>query len=111
MIIGGIEGYLTGLVTINLKRPITGGKYGVIFEFRDQNGCFIKFIPQFVVIEYSSYLQFNVTGYESMYIRVTVSYHCRETLLPGQHIIPYGGELSHLHNECGPMNENWRVNR
>lgn len=111
MLIGQTEGNLTGLVTIHLTRSVITSNYSVVFEFKDQNGCFRKFIPQFVVTEYDNYLQFNATGYEAMYLRVMVFHHCRQPLLPGQHVIPYGGNIFDNVDEVGSMNDGWRVKR
>ena len=90
-IIGQVEGNLSGLVTINLKRRIFTSNYMVIFEFKDQAGDYQQFIPQFIVVEYERYLQFNANGYESMYMRVTV------------HFIPQKTD-HHIEAECGSCN-------
>ena len=46
-----------------------------------------------------------------MYLRVMVFHHCRQPLLPGQHVIPYGGNIFDNVDEVGSMNDGWRVKR
>ena len=46
--------------------------YTILFEYMDNSGNYVKFIPQFVVIGENNYVEFNANGYGSMYMRVTV---------------------------------------
>lgn len=99
MILGELEGNLSGFYSIILNTPISLGDYKVNFYFLN-NGELTQFNPTFPVFEYENKVEFTIdSNYIILWIRVEV---IKPEVLEGDcYPVPYC-------NECVDMNNNWK---
>lgn len=95
-----IEGNLSGYYRLDLKEPVLFGDYQVIFEFKNEGGNWVKFLPPMHVSHYQRYAEFNLNAdYSLLQLRVTA---IKPYVEPGD-CLP-----TRECNECAGLVTNWK---
>jgi hypothetical protein len=99
MILGELEGNLSGFYSIILNKPIELGDYRTIFYFRE-DGVLKPFNPTFPIFEYEDKVEFTIdSDYVILWIRVEI---IKPEVKPGDcYPAPYC-------DECAQMNVSWK---
>lgn len=100
MILAEIEGNLLGFYSLKLNKAVPLGDYVVNTYYRDLNGMFISFIPDFPIMEYENRIEFRIDESTSeLYVKIEV---LKPFVEEGDCApVPYC-------DECANMNKNWK---
>lgn len=100
MILGEIEGNLLGFYSLKLNKPVPLGDYVVNTYYKNPNGIFDSFIPDFPIMEYENRIEFIINeSISELYVRIEV---LKPFVQEGDCApVPYC-------NECANMNNNWK---